>query len=307
MQFSFRIPNADYLGFPATPEAIVTAAQRAEALGFDAVLLNDHLIVKGNEEMVASWGNVYEPLTTMAYLAARTERIRLATSVLIMPYRNPVLVAKTVATLDQFSNGRVILGLGAGWLESEFAALAVSHGDRGARTDEYIKVCQACWAPDPVSFQGAYHQFEDMHCSPKPIQQPHPPIWIGGSSKAALRRAAEFATIWQPVPTKLDDLITHKANLEAACDKIGRTVPPQIRMSFRVNFSAITGKDPHGPDGNRLTGHGSAEDVASDIAKYRDEAGLDQFQLNFNGCGSLTQLEESMTLFMEQVRPTVEN
>ncbi|MFP6748320.1 MAG: LLM class F420-dependent oxidoreductase [Alphaproteobacteria bacterium] len=307
MQFSFRMPNADYLGFPATPEAILTAAQRAEELGFDAVLLNDHLIVKGNEEMVASWGNVYEPLTTMAYLAARTERIRLATSVLIMPYRNPVLTAKMVATLDQLSGGRIILGLGAGWLESEFAALAVSHGDRGARTDEYIKVCQACWGPDPVSFKGEYHQFEDMHCSPKPVQQPHPPIWIGGSSKAALRRAAEVATVWQPVPTKLEDLIAHQANLQAACDKIGRAVPPQIRMSFRINFTHITGKDPHGPDGTRLTGHGGAEDVAEDIAKFRDAAGLDQFQLNFNGCGGLEQLEESMTLFMEEVRPALEN
>ena len=108
MQFSFRIPNADYLGFPATPEAILTATQRAEALGYDAVLLNDHLIMKGAPEVVASWGNVYEPLTTMAYLAGKTERIKLATSVLILPHRNPILTAKTVATVDQFSNGRVI-------------------------------------------------------------------------------------------------------------------------------------------------------------------------------------------------------
>ena len=306
MQFSFRIPNADYLGFPATPEAIVTAAQRAEALGFDAILLNDHLIVKGPPEMVASWGNVYEPLTTMAYLAARTERIKLATSVLILPHRNPILTAKTVATLDQFSNGRIILGVGAGWLESEFAALAVSHGDRGARTDEYLKVCQACWASDPISFQGAYHQFDDMHCSPKPVQQPHPPIWIGGSSKAALRRAAEFAAVWQPVPTPLDDLIANKAKLLVACEKIGRKIPPEIRMSFRINVSDIPGKDPHGPNGDRLAGHGSVDDIAADIRKYRDDADLDQFQLNFNGCGSLEQLEESMTVFMEQVRPMVD-
>jgi probable F420-dependent oxidoreductase len=306
MQFSFRIPNADYLGFPATPEAILTATQRAEALGYDAVLLNDHLIMKGAPEVVASWGNVYEPLTTMAYLAGKTERIKLATSVLILPHRNPILTAKTVATVDQFSNGRVILGVGAGWVESEFAALAMNFADRGARADEYLRVCQACWSPDPVSFTGAYHQFEDMHCSPKPVQQPHPAIWIGGSSKAALRRAAEFATIWQPVPTPLEALLEHKANLLAACEKIGRVKPPEIRMSFRINFSDITGKAPSGPDGNRLTGHGSVEDVAGDIRKYRDEAGLDQFQLNFNGCGSLAQLEESMTLFMEQVWPAVE-
>lgn len=305
MKFSFRIPNADYLGFPATPDAIVTAAQRAEELGYDAVLLNDHLIIKGTREVVASWGNVYEPLTTMAYLAAKTETIKLATSVLILPHRNPVLTAKTVATLDQFSKGRIILGVGAGWVESEYAALAINFEDRGARTDEYLRVCQACWGPDPISFSGAYHSFEDMHCSPKPLQQPHPSIWIGGSSRAALRRAAEFATVWQPVPTPLEALLANKAKLLAACEKIGRKEPPQIRMSFRVNFSEITGKDPHDNEGNRLTGHGSVEDVASDIAKFRDAAGLDQFQLNFNGSGSLAELEASMTLFMEQVRPAV--
>nr|MCS5604597.1 TIGR03619 family F420-dependent LLM class oxidoreductase [Alphaproteobacteria bacterium] len=216
MQFSFRIPNADYLGFPATPDAIVTAAQRAESLGYDALLLNDHLIINGAADVVTSWGNVYEPLTTMAFLAAQTEQIKLATSVLILPHRNPILTAKTVATLDQFSSGRIILGIGAGWVENEFDALAINFADRGRRTDEYLRVCKACWAPDPISYTGAYHQFQDMHSSPKPVQKPHPPIWIGGSSRAALRRAAEFAAVWQPVPTPLPDLIENKAKLLAA-------------------------------------------------------------------------------------------
>ena len=241
----------------------------------------------------------------MAFLAAQTERIKLATSVLILPHRNPILTAKTVATLDQFSKGRIILGVGAGWVENEFDALAINFTDRGRRTDEYLRVCKACWGPDPISYTGAYHQFQDMHSSPKPVQEPHPPIWIGGSSRAALRRAAEFAAVWQPVPTPLPDLIENKAKLLAACEKAGRAEPPKVRMSFRVNFSEITGKDPMSSDGNRLTGHGAIEDIASDIKQYRDKAGLDQFQLNFNGCGSLEELERSMTIFMEQVRPAV--
>ena len=151
MQFSFRIPNADYLGFPATPDAIVTSAQRAESLGYDALLLNDHLIVNGAADVVTSWGNVYEPLTTMAFLAAQTDRIKLATSVLILPHRNPILTAKTVATLDQFSSGRIILGIGAGWIENEFDALAINFADRRRRTDEYLRVCKGCWGPDPIS------------------------------------------------------------------------------------------------------------------------------------------------------------
>jgi alkanesulfonate monooxygenase SsuD/methylene tetrahydromethanopterin reductase-like flavin-dependent oxidoreductase (luciferase family) len=113
VDFSFRPPNADYLGLKATPAGIVEATKRAEALGFDAVFLNDHIIVKGPPAMVESWGNTFDPLTSLGYLAAVTERIRLGTSVLIVPYRNPIATAKMIATLDQLSGGRMIVAAGA--------------------------------------------------------------------------------------------------------------------------------------------------------------------------------------------------
>src|ERR671932_239459 len=106
--------------------------------------------------------------------------IRIGTSVLIMPYRNPVATAKMLATLDQLSGGRVIAGVGVGWCEAEFAALGVPFHERGARTTEYLRLWQACWAPDPVTFHGQFFAFDDMYTKPKPLQQPHPPIWIGG-------------------------------------------------------------------------------------------------------------------------------
>ena len=179
VQCSFRLPNADYLGFPATTEAILQTALKAEEAGFDAVFVNDHVIVDDSSRS-EPWRQVYDPLMTLAYVAARTDRIQLGTSVLIMPYRNPVVTAKMVATLDQLSDGRAIVGVGSGWNEVEYAALDVPHNERGARTNEYLRIWKACWEPDPVSFHGRFFSFDGLYTSPKPVQQPHPPIWIGG-------------------------------------------------------------------------------------------------------------------------------
>jgi probable F420-dependent oxidoreductase len=304
VQFSFRPPNADYLGFEATPEGIVTTACKAEALGFDAVLVNDHIIVDSSPRS-AVWTNTYDPLIALSFIAAHTTRIRLGTSVLIMPYRNPIATAKMMATLDRMSGGRVIAGVGVGWNEAEFQALGVPFRERGARTTEYLRLWQACWAPGEVSFEGQFFSFANMHVNPKPLQQPHPPIWIGGSSPAALRRAAAFAQVWQPTPTPLADLMERQADLHRACDMIGRQDIPETRMSFRVNFSAITGNTiPLGA--KRPTGQGTPRQVAEDIQRYRHEAGLDAFQINFNGCHNLDQLISSMDCFMQEVKPLVE-
>jgi alkanesulfonate monooxygenase SsuD/methylene tetrahydromethanopterin reductase-like flavin-dependent oxidoreductase (luciferase family) len=142
-----------------------------------------------------------------------------------------------------------------------------------------------------------------MYVNPKPVQQPHPPIWIGGASDAALARAAEFAQVWQPTPMPLDDLITLQAGLKEACAKIGRQDVPPTRMSFRVNFSEITGVS---VNGERPVGQGTPEQVAEDMVGYRQKAGLDAFQINFNGCHSLKQLLDSMDLFVGKVKPLVE-
>ena len=308
VQCSFRPPNADYLGFTATPEGIIETACQAEALGFDAVLLNDHIIVDGSPRALTSWGNTYDPLIALSYVAARTTRIRIGTSVLIMPYRNPVATAKMLATLDQMSGGRVIAGVGTGWHEAEFAALGVPFHERGARTTEYLRLWQACWAPDPVTFQGQFFSFANMYIKPKPLQQPYPPIWIGGSSRAALRRAAAFAQVWQPTQMPPADLREHQAYLRQACAKIGRQDIPATRMSFRVNFSDITGSRDRSPTAaaERPLGQGTPAQVAEDMRHLRYEAGLEAFQINFNGCQNLAQLRASMALFMQEVKPLVE-
>ena len=302
-QYSFRIPNADYLGFPATPEAIVETACKAEELGFDALFVNDHVIVDDSPRN-SPWRNVYAPLMVLAYVAARTSRVRLGTSVLIMPYRNPIVTAKMLATLDQMSGGRAIAGVGAGWNEAEYDASGVPYRERGARTTEYLRLWQACWEPGPTTFHGRFFSFDNMHVNPKPVQQPHVPLWIGGSSHASLRRAARFAQVWQPTPTALGDLISNQAYLRDACAEIERGDVPRTRMSFRVNFSHITGSSGSGVD--RPTGQGSPEQVASDLKRYRQEAGLEEFQINFNGCRSLQELLDSMDVLVQEVIPRVD-
>src|SRR5271170_3821146 len=225
VEFSCRCPNADYLGFEATPEAIIATAVKAEALGFDAVFVNDHIIVDGTPRS-APWTNTYDPLVALSFIAANTTRVGLGVSVLIMPYRNPIASAKSLATIDRMSGGRLIAGIGVGWHEAEFNALGVPFRERGARTTEYLRLWQACWAPGKVSFAGKFCSFAGMHVNPKPLQQPHPPIWVGGLTGAALRRAATFAAVWQPTPLPVSELVASQAGLREACAAIGRAAPP---------------------------------------------------------------------------------
>jgi probable F420-dependent oxidoreductase len=301
VRFSCRCPNSDYLGFEASPEAIVAAAVKAEELGFDAILANDHIIVDESPR-AASWTNVYDPFVALSFAAANTSRIGLGISVLIVPYRNPIATAKALATLDRMSGGRVIAGVGVGWNEAEFNALGVPFRERGARTTEYLRLWQACWAPGKVSFAGKFVSFADMHVNPKPVQQPQPPFWVGGTSDAALRRAAKFAAVWQPTPLPLADLVERKNALHKACEAIDRLQPPETRMSFRVEFPAILGK-PLPADKERPLGQGTPADVAGDLQRYREAAGVDSFQINFHGNRNLDQLLQSMECFISEVKP----
>jgi probable F420-dependent oxidoreductase len=303
VRFSCRCPNADYLGFEAAPEAIIASAAKAEELGFDAVFVNDHIIVDGSPRS-APWVNTYDPLVALSFIAANTTRIGLGVSVLIVPYRNPIATAKMLATIDRMSSGRLIAGVGAGWNEAEFVALGVPFHERGARTTEYLRIWQACWAPGKVSFEGRFVTFADMHVSPKPLQQPHPPIWVGGSSDAALRRAATFAAVWQPTPTPVADLVERQTSLRKACEGIGRHQPPEIRMSFRVELSSITGNKILSR-AERPIGHGTPAEIAADLLRYREAAGVNAFQINFHGNHDLGQLLDSMDCFMRDVKPLV--
>ncbi len=187
----------------AGPEALARLARRAEALGFDSVWVADHLVAPADSDSIYPFDRraqpgparldglveFYEPLITLAYVAAVTQHIRLGVSVYVVPYRNPVVTAKLVATLDALSGGRVIFGVGVGWLREEFRALGADPSRRGRVTDEYLEICRRLWRDDVASFSGTHYELPPVRSGPKPVQRPWPPIWVGGNSTAALARA----------------------------------------------------------------------------------------------------------------------
>src|ERR671927_251261 len=215
MRIGVTVPNVhETLARRTTIEAV---GRMADELGFDSVWCNDHVAVPSGQEgggepaYGAAYGedrgqHIYEPLIVLAYLAAVTRRVMLGTSVYLLPLRNPVLAARQAVSLDQLSDGRLVLGVGVGWLESEFAALGVPYRERGSRTDEAIAVLKASWGPDSAEFHGRHHSFTSVEFLPKPVQRPHPPLWIGGRSDAAVRRAARAGDAWHPSHLTVDEL-----------------------------------------------------------------------------------------------------
>lgn len=187
-----HLPQA---GPAASGESLRRAAILAEELGFADVWVSDHLVVPTGASYPPS-PYIFEPLTVLAWVAGVTSRVRLGTTVLVLPMRNPLMVAKSLASLDQLSGGRVLLGTAAGWLESEFDALGVPFAERGKRTDEAIAILRRMWTDDHITAEFPVHglTFDSMRAKPQPVG--HIPIWIGGHGPAALRRAIEVGDGW---------------------------------------------------------------------------------------------------------------
>ena len=208
MKYGFALSGRGPL---AEPDALSAIARRGDELGFDWVLTGDHIVVpnsidstypytEGGEFPGSASGVAMEQLTVLSFLAGQTERIKLVTSVLIVPHRNPLVAAKALATLDVLSKGRLVVGVGAGWMREEFEALDLPpFEERGAVTDEYIRAFKELWSSDNPTFEGKYCRFSDITFLPKPVQQPHPPIWVGGESRPAIRRAAQQGDAWYPI------------------------------------------------------------------------------------------------------------
>ena len=245
----------------ATADNIRLTADKADVYGFHSVWAVDHVIV--SPPMIESFGPVcYDPWATLAYIAGRSSRLHVGFSISPIAYRHPLQQAKSIATLDQLSGGRASYGGAAGYLESEFVALGLDFHKRGAMADEYLQAIRNAWTAEWPEWHGRFVDYSGVRCDPKPLQKPHPPIWVGGESDAAFRRAVRYGDGWHgmfnflPTLEKLGDALDR---LRAIAGREGRD-PSTVRVSGKVDCRVSADA------GGRLF-FGPARKVADDLLR----------------------------------------
>ena len=318
MKYGFTLPGRGPL---ATPETLGRIARTGEELGYDALFTGDHILVprniaspypytEGGEFPGSPSGESMEQLTLLAFLAGQTSRIRLVTSVIIVPHRNPLVAAKALATLDVLSCGRLVVGVGVGWMREEFEALNLPpFEERGAVTDEYIRAFKELWTSDDPHFEGKYVSFDNISFLPKPVQKPHPPIWVGGESRPALRRTAELADGWYPLGSNPTFPMGTPEQLAAGLERLAMYAkrfdrdPAEIETIYRTHQFELTDA---AADDDRLPFVGNAEQMASDIRAYED-MGVGSLVLDFlRQTEDLSVMLGRMERFAKEVWPLVQ-
>jgi probable F420-dependent oxidoreductase len=310
MRIGFNAPTAGPL---AAPDHLFRIATGGEALGFDYATFSDHVVIPYDiharypysatgEFPNSAGGERHDQLTAVSFVAAKTTRLRLITSVMVVPHRPAVLTAKMLATIDYLSNGRLTVGIGAGWLKEEFEAInAPPFEERGKVTDEYVAAWKELWSQERPKFAGKYSQFDNIAFRPKPVQKPHPPIWVGGESGPAMRRTAALGDAWYPIGTNpanpMDSLKRYKTQcerLQKMAAAAGRKVGLVLRASqFGDKLPATAG------DGERRLFSGKPADIAGDLRALR-EMGVSDVDLGFPGASADEMLGE-MQRFRNEV------
>ncbi|HYB70452.1 MAG TPA: TIGR03619 family F420-dependent LLM class oxidoreductase [Candidatus Bathyarchaeia archaeon] len=244
----------------ASPESLARWAAFVENVGYHFVMVGDHVAITPDVQGRYP-APFHDPFTTLGWLAGITRRVELGFTVIVLPYRHPLQTARMAANLDRLSGGRLIFGVGVGWARREFEVLGLPFERRGAMTDDYITAIKAAWTQDVASYHGRFVSFEDVHTAPRPIRTPHPPVWVGGSSDAALRRAVRHGTGWHPIRSRIAWLRDEGVpKLCAVAEKEGRPMPalcPRIRL--RLTDAPL-------PDETRVAGEGTLDQVRRDLA-----------------------------------------
>lgn len=297
----------------ASSAHLTEIAELADELGFDSLLITDHVVLPveyrslypyhpSGRMAAAADDPFFEPLSTIGFLAGRTRRIRLGTSVLIGPYRHPVPTARYLACLDQLCGGRIVIGLGVGWMAEEFEALqALPFAERGAVTDEVIQVFRAIWRDQPASFQGRYFRFAPVGALPKPAQPGGIPILIGGESRPAMRRAVKLGDGWQPFKLPPDVLAQRLEYVRAQAQAAGRDLSGFI-ISMRLGLRLTTG-----PTERRSAEEpwkclvGTPDAVAADMEAYQ-KLGVTEIVFDFRSC-TPTETIETLQLAGKELLP----
>jgi probable F420-dependent oxidoreductase len=295
MQIGFNLPNSGPMAEPAT---MARVARLGEELGFDYLTLTDHIALPDTSvpgypysESGAFYspdpGRRFELLTATAWAAAKTERIRLVLAVLVVPHRPAVLAAKMLSTLDVLSGGRLIIGVGAGWLQAEFDAVVTTpFAERGAVTDAYLDAFRQLWTEDKPRIENKYVRYDGLVMEPKPVQKPHPPIWVGGESGPSMRRAARVGDAWYPIGSNNAHLLDTLPRLEAGIAKLRKLTeaagrdPAKIGVVYRVKRHGH--ESPPASDGNRRLFTNGIANVIADIKALR-AIGVTGLDFDFEG------------------------
>jgi probable F420-dependent oxidoreductase len=296
MQLGFNLPIS---GPTSGARSLTRIAREGEAMGYDYLTLTDHVVLpdisvpgypysESGEFLSNAPAERHELLTAAAFVAAKTSRIRLVLAVLVVPHRPAVLAAKMLSTIDVLSEGRLAIGIGAGWLQAEFDAVVTTpFAERGAVTDEYLQAFRALWTEEHPRFAGRYTGFADLVFLPKPVQRPHPPIWVGGESGPSLRRAARFGDAWYPIGSNNRHLLDTLPRLAAGIARLRRLTaeagrdPAKIAVVYRVKRYGEA-VPPVASDGERRLFSGSDADIVGDL-RALGELGVSAIDVEVEG------------------------
>ena len=291
MDYGIVLPS---LGWQANREGIIAAVELAQEQGFTDVWATDHILI--DHAGADDYGRIYEAVTLLAWIAGFSREIRLGASVVVVPMRNAVVLAKQLATLDALSEGRLIAGFGGGWNEAEFENVGV--GDkfhvRGVYVDETIALCRHLWSGNREPFQGRFHSFEDFNFEPLPDRGGDVPIWLGGRDERALRRAGRLADAYHASATAPDAYEKRVPVIRAAAQEAGRPMP---RLSGRARVELDGGAE------SFYTMHGSPANVAAEIRAFA-ALGVDHLALAFPPRDA-TGLRAAVARFVDEVAPLV--
>ena len=272
MRIGFALPNIGPVG---TPEAVTTVAQRAESLGYDSLWTVERLLwplkpqtpypVTHDGTLPEAYKYSLDPLDSLTFAAASTRKIALGTSVLDIPYYNPVMLARRLTTIDYLSHGRLRVGFGLGWSKDEMDATGADMKQRGARADEFLHVLKAIWTTNPVEFHGKFFDVPKSYINLKPVQKPHPPIYLAAFAPAALKRLATMADGWNPVAVPVAGMTQMFGAIQQMAKEAGRD-PSSLKMIVRANLE-ITAK-PAAKE--RMIFTGTLEQIKDDVSQCRE-------------------------------------